>query len=370
MHAWQGPPCPQILTGTANSVAKTHIKSRTQLPQTDNQGFFGIRLESIGGLGAHVAGQILAEAGVLRMGLNGANFSSYGSEKKGSPVKAYVRFCAAEQEVRTSSPVDRPHLVAVFHEGLVRTEPVLWGLLPEGAIIVNSLRSPSQVWDGLGRPAAKVGAVNALAIAVEESSRVNTVMLGAVARASGFIKPEAVKEVIQATLGERYPQLLASNLRAFDRGFAELALEDFSHAAAAVPQNYARHAPPFGYLDAPLGGAVMNPGNTALKDLSVSRNGFLPAFHRERCVDCALCDLVCPDFCFVWAVERKADGLEAIRLKGIDYQFCKGCLKCIDACPTLALSTEREEEGYAERHSVPLFPHLEGFSQNGARHHH
>ncbi|HKZ51201.1 MAG TPA: ferredoxin, partial [Dehalococcoidia bacterium] len=54
------------------------------LPLTDEEGFFGIRFESIGGLGAQLAGQILAEAGVLRMGYNGSAFASYGSEKKGS----------------------------------------------------------------------------------------------------------------------------------------------------------------------------------------------------------------------------------------------------------------------------------------------
>ncbi|MBI4312234.1 MAG: 2-oxoacid:acceptor oxidoreductase family protein [Chloroflexi bacterium] len=352
----------------AKTVAKASTHPHTLLPNTDSQGFYGIRLESIGGLGAHVAGQILAETGVLRMGLNGANFSSYGSEKKGSPVKAYIRFCAPEQDVRTSSPVDRPHVVAVFHEGLVRTEPVVSGLLPDGVIIVNSGHAADAVWEHLGRPSARLGIVDALAIAVEENSRVNTVMLGAVARATGFIKPEAVKDVIKATLGERYPQLLASNLRAFDRGFEGLALQDFRGAANSVPQRYVKPAPPFGYLDAPTGGVVVNPGNSVLKDLSVSRNGFLPAFHREKCVDCAVCDLVCPDFCFAWAKERKADGSEAIRLKGIDYKFCKGCMKCIDACPTLALTREREEEGYAEAHTVALFPRLEA-SRNGASRH-
>ena len=60
------------------------------LPGAGEDGFFGIRFESVGGLGAHLAGQILAEAGVLRQGLNGAHFSSYGSEKKGTPVKSFV----------------------------------------------------------------------------------------------------------------------------------------------------------------------------------------------------------------------------------------------------------------------------------------
>jgi len=73
--------------------------------------FFEIRLESIGGLGAHAAGQVLASAAVLRMGLNGAHFSSYGSEKKGSLVRSYVRLAPAAKPIRTSAPVDTPDAV-------------------------------------------------------------------------------------------------------------------------------------------------------------------------------------------------------------------------------------------------------------------
>ena len=51
---------------------------------------FEIRFESIGGLGAHVAGKIVAGAAVLRMNINGSHFSSYGSEKKGQPTTYYL----------------------------------------------------------------------------------------------------------------------------------------------------------------------------------------------------------------------------------------------------------------------------------------
>ena len=52
------------------------------LPIKNDHGFFEIRLESIGGLGANLAGKMLAEAGVLGLGLNGMNFSSYGSKRR------------------------------------------------------------------------------------------------------------------------------------------------------------------------------------------------------------------------------------------------------------------------------------------------
>ena len=135
-----------------NAVTMTSAVEARKLPVVGEAGFFSIRMESIGGLGAHVAGQILAEAGIIRQGLNGTNFSSYGSEKKGSPVKAYIHFCSPEQEVRTSSPVDSSHLVAIFHETLIKTEPVILGFLARGTVIVNTSRSAREAWDGLPPP--------------------------------------------------------------------------------------------------------------------------------------------------------------------------------------------------------------------------
>ena len=71
--------------------------------------FFELRFESIGGLGAHAAGQILATAAVLRMSLNAAHFSSYGSEKKGSLVRSFVRLGPPDRPVRTFRLTRLPH---------------------------------------------------------------------------------------------------------------------------------------------------------------------------------------------------------------------------------------------------------------------
>src|SRR5512143_2110424 len=134
------------------------------LPGADDDGFFGIRFESIGGLGAHLAGKILAGAGGLRQGLNGAHFSSYGSEKKGSPVKSFVRFCPADQELRTSSPIETPQVVAVFHEALARVLDVAAGLGPDGTLIVNTRSSPEEIREKLGVRSGTVAVLDALGI--------------------------------------------------------------------------------------------------------------------------------------------------------------------------------------------------------------
>ena len=328
-----------------------------QLPGADGDGFFGIRFESIGGLGAHLAGQILAEAGVLRQGLNGAHFSSYGSEKKGTPVKSFVRFCPAGREVRTSSPIESPQVVAVFHEALARSFDVAAGLSATGTLIVNTRSAPEEIREALGLRSGTVTVLDALGIALEEKTRVNTAILGAVARTCPFVDPGAVKETIREKLSVRNAHLVEANLRTFDRGYSELRSMTWPAAPGDPGRPVQRAAPAFGYLDAPIGGMILDSGNSVVKNLSMSRQGFLPAYDPDLCAHCGICDIVCPDLCFVWSDD--GDDQHAIRLLGIDYHYCKGCLKCIDACPTGSLTELREEDGWAEEKRVPLFPWLE-----------
>jgi pyruvate ferredoxin oxidoreductase gamma subunit len=117
------------------------------LPKKNDLGFFEIRLESIGGLGANLAGKMLAEAGVVGVGLNGVSFSSYGSEKKGSPVKAHIRFCDIDTKIRDTSRVERPHVVGIFHEALSKTINVSSGIYEDSIVLVNSAHSTEELKD-------------------------------------------------------------------------------------------------------------------------------------------------------------------------------------------------------------------------------
>jgi pyruvate ferredoxin oxidoreductase gamma subunit len=323
---------------------------RDEPPRFGPDGFFGIRLESIGGLGAHLAGQILAEAVVLRQGLNASHFSSYGSEKKGTPVKSFVRIAPAGGEIRTSSPVESPQAVAVFHEALIGSLDVFAGLPANGTAIVATHAGPEELRERLGLETGTVGALDAMAIAIEEKTRVNTALMGAVVRACPLIEPDAVRETIRATFSRRHPEVVDANVRTFDRGYEELRTTTVAAPPGAPARPVSRPAPSFGYLDAPAGGVILEPGNSIAKDMSTSREGFLPELVLEDCVHCGLCDIVCPDLCLVW--EETPEG---IRLRGVDYRYCKGCLKCVEACPTGALLERREEPGWATEHRVPLF---------------
>ncbi len=325
-----------------------------ELPRTNELGFFEIRLESIGGLGANLAGKMLAEAGVVGSGFNGVSFSSYGSEKKGSPVKAHIRFCDTNTNIRDTTPVERPHIVGVFHENLSRTINVISGIYEDSIVLVNSAKTPEQLKEKLKLTGGTIAVVDATGIALEEKNRVNMAMLGGMFRLCDFLDPEHMKGIIRKSLEKKYPQAVEPALRTFDRGYEEVKFQHFEMPEGMkMPEPSRWDIPVLGYETQPLGGTITNPGNSILKDLSISRQGMMPHFYEDKCIHCALCDTACPDFCFVWEEKPDAKGRMQMFLQGIDYQYCKGCLKCVTACPTEALQSARETEGYGEEHRVP-----------------
>lgn len=322
------------------------------LPQNKDKGCYEIRLESIGGLGANLAGKMLAESGVLGLGLNGAHFSSYGSEKKGSPVKSNIRFSEPDKEIRDHSPLEQPDVIGIFHESLYKTVPVISGLASDGIVLVNSTRNFAEIRKTLGFAYGTLAIVDAMGIAVEEKTRVNTSMLGALYRICSFLDKESMQQIIRKTFEKKSPLLVESNLQTFNRGYEEVRFETIEAPADVQTVPFQRSLPLLGYETQAMGGVIVTQGNSLTKDLSGSREGFLPEWNEAVCIHCANCDTVCPDFCFVWEAAEDKKGRKQMYLQGIDYQYCKGCLKCVAICPTDALVKRMEEIGYAENNRV------------------
>ena len=321
------------------------------------EAFFELRFESIGGLGAHGAGQVLATAAVLRMGMNGAQFSSYGSEKKGSLVRSFVRLGPADRPVRTSAPVETPDGIVVFHAALMRHASTFGGLKKDGFVIVNAPAGfvPGDELAVLPRT-ARVVHVDALGIAVAERSRPNAALLGALCAVVPLLDAEAVSQALAEEFEGKHPEAVAANERAFRRGAAEYTvIEGVGRAEGDLP--VFRPEPLWGYDTQPAGGVIHEAGNSAWNDVSLSRTGWMPVLHDELCVHCGTCDLVCPDLCLVWGDGEIGSAYER-RLMGVDYRYCKGCMRCVESCPTGALTREAETAGLAGELRVPKFPGL------------
>lgn len=314
-----------------------------KLPEVSQNGYYEMRLESIGGLGANLCGKMLGELGAIYLGLNSASFSSYGSEKRGSPVKAYIRWCEESKDLRINSPVESPHILGLFHENMVGKLPVTTGADEHTKVVVNTGLSPDEMRDKLKLYGGKIHCIDALKIAMESKTRINMVMLGAIAKATRFVPLEAVIELAKDTVGKKYPALLEKNILGIKRGFEEAIVKSFEPDVKYEKVPYREAQNRWGYENAPIGGTNIRFGSTVSNDLSASREGYLPLFIEEKCINCGLCDTTCPDMVFQFK-EGEYKGKRAMVNTGLDYLHCKGCLRCVDVCPTEALVAGVERE--------------------------
>lgn len=328
---------------------------KRSIPIKNKQGFFEIRLESIGGLGANVAGKIIAEAGVMGMGYNGSNFASYGSEKKGTPVSSYIRYCDSDQALRTNSPVTEPHILGVFHENLVARLPITAGVTTNAIVVINTDKNPEQAREYLRLVGGTVVTIDAIKIAYEEKVVMNTVMIGAITRMMDFIDKEAMMEALKETFSKKSDKQIEANIRGFEMGYQSIEVAKFEEDGRFPFVAFEEFKTKWGYKNAPIGGIIIEAGSSILKNNQSSRQGKIPLFHLGRCIHCGLCETTCPDYCFKF--EKKEDPkTKKIQTfnTGLDYQFCKGCLRCVDVCPVEALTEELEIDHEVDKLTVKL----------------
>ena len=310
-----------------------------------------IRMEAIGGQGANSAGRILAQAAVLGRHYSGNHVSSFGSEKRGTPVQSHVRISTLGEPVRNASGVEHPDVLILFHESLISTHSeCLDGVSPRTDVIVNSARNPEDLGFPVGFRCERIATVDGTGLANKYQAGLNSVMLGA----SMPFLPEIPSEEVLRVLVDFFRNksgVAGANSRAFEAGARKVRMLAYSPRQSTREETHAS-LPRFGWSNAPIGGVIPEPGNTVLKDNSVSRKGWFPFFNGDLCISCGFCDMVCPDFCFVWD-----HGGPSPVLKGIDYQFCKGCRKCVSICPVDALVPQAEVDPVnTNSQGLRLFP--------------
>ncbi len=168
-----------------------------------------IRIHGRGGQGVVSAAEMLSIA-AFADGEHAQAIPSFGSERMGAPVAAYVRIDDREIELR--EPVLEPDILIVQDPTLFAAIDVFAGLRDDGYVLVNSMKSAEEL--GLAEMVAKLPArhfavVPGTNLAMEFINRPtpNTVMLGAFTALTDVVRLESVFQAIRqkfpGEIGER-----------------------------------------------------------------------------------------------------------------------------------------------------------------------
>jgi 2-oxoglutarate ferredoxin oxidoreductase subunit gamma len=167
-----------------------------------------------GGQGVLVAGQLLAQAGLLE-GKNSTYLPVYGSEVRGGTAHSTV---IISDEKIYYPYIEKPSNAVVFNRpSLDRYEPLLAG---GGILIINS----SMVKREVEREDVRAFPIPANSIAAEIGSEqvVNIVLLGAFIAATSAVTLDSLMGSLKMILPERRHNLLPLNREALERGAAYL----------------------------------------------------------------------------------------------------------------------------------------------------
>jgi pyruvate ferredoxin oxidoreductase gamma subunit len=169
-----------------------------------------IRIHGRGGQGNVAAAELLSIA-AFKDGKFSQAFPSFGAERIGAPVQAFVRI--DDKKIRTREEVRNPDYLIIQDSFLIGAVPVLDGIKPDGLILVNA----DQASEDLNiKTTASVETIPATEIALEIIGRPipNAIMIGAFCSLTGLVSVDAVQEAIMAKFPGRVGE---NNVAALER---------------------------------------------------------------------------------------------------------------------------------------------------------
>lgn len=189
---------------------------------------YEIRLHGRGGQGAVLASGILA-AGVVEAGKHAVAIPSFGFERRGAPVVAFLRI--DDKEIRRMTNITHPDCLICIDPTVVNSVNIFAGLKPCGTLVQASAKPLAELT--IPESVGTVGLCNAVRIAMEIFKRpiTNTLMLGAFARTTGIVSLDALKQALRDS--EFRDAGLEQNLLALQRGFDETEVHAIERRAAA-----------------------------------------------------------------------------------------------------------------------------------------
>jgi pyruvate ferredoxin oxidoreductase gamma subunit len=182
-----------------------------------------IRWHGRGGQGAKTASLLLAEV-AFNTGKYIQGFPEYGPERMGAPITAYDRI--SDEKLTVHSNIYEPDYVVVVDQTLIKSVPVTAGLKKEGAIIINTSKTPEEIRKEL-KYEGRIYTIDARKISEETlgANFPNTPMLAAVVKVSKVVSEEEFLNNIESSFKHKFankPQVVPKNMEAVVRSLQEV----------------------------------------------------------------------------------------------------------------------------------------------------
>lgn len=143
------------------------------------------------------------------------SFPSFGPERRGAPVAAFLRI--SDDPIKVRAAIYDPDIVVVLDPRLLKVVEVTSGLKPEGRLVLNTKRSLKEVKSQFST--YKVAVVDAARIARETLGLpiTNTVMIGALLKAENLVEISSLASPLEVRFGKAASRNIEALRKAYEQ---------------------------------------------------------------------------------------------------------------------------------------------------------
>jgi pyruvate ferredoxin oxidoreductase gamma subunit len=174
-----------------------------------------IRIHGRGGQGVVTAAELIAIA-AFKNGKQAQAFPSFGVERTGAPVEAYARI--DDKPIIVREQIYQPDILIIQDSTLLDIMDVTKGCTKKTTVIINTTKAKADLKINL--PKNNIYTIDATKIALEIIGKniVNTVIIGAFAKATGLVNLNSLRQAITEKFAGR-DELINKNIKAVEQAY-------------------------------------------------------------------------------------------------------------------------------------------------------